>query len=495
MRDLQKDAIVYQIFPDRFNIGNGKNVFQKKQDGNYSLPKQRVRRWDEKPFPSTDGSHQYDFWGGDLIGITEKLDYIKELGANAVYLNPIFWAHTNHKYDTIDYFTIDPDLGSEDEFIVLLDEAHRKGIRVILDGVFNHVGTSGKWLNRLGIFDRPGAEQGNEKFKSYFFKGEKGLRGWMDSDNLIELNLENPELAQIIYDGENSAVSYWLKRGIDGWRLDVAYDLGPQILKALVHSAKTTRPDSSLIGEIWNYPGDWPERSGLDGLMNYYFRLVIWEVFNGYLSGRDALQIIEDAIRDAGLEFVSKSWTVLSSHDVPRLRNELGSFERISAALTLQYCLPGIPLIYYGEEIGMEGGNDPENRAPMEWENIHIGRKTLELYRKLNSIRQRKTSLRSGDFKPLTSSDGSLVSFKRINGAIDDLVVCVVNPTGNIVRSRIFLQEGFLMNGTEMKDMVTGKVFKASFGTISVELKPYEGLILEPVISRSNTHYTPYKRI
>ena len=495
MRDWKKDAIVYQVLPDRFNLGNGKTVFQKKEEGYYSLPKQKVKSWEERPLPSIDGSHQYDFWGGDLIGIVEKLDYIKELGANTVYLNPVFWAHTNHKYDTIDYFAIDPDLGTEEDFVALIESAHAMGIRVVLDGVFNHAGIAGRWFNGLEIFDEPGAFQGNERLMEYFIRGEKGFRGWMNSGNLVELNLENPDLAEIIFKGEESVLRHWLDMGIDGWRLDVAYDLGPEILKEIVERTRFARPDSCVIGEIWNYPGSWPERSGLDGLMNYYFRLIIWEALNGFVSGKDAVNIINDAVRDAGLEFLSKSWTVLSSHDVPRLKNELGSIDRIKAALILQYCLPGVPLIYYGEELGMEGGNDPENRAPMKWEHTCQEIETLNLYKTLNTIRSSKPSLRSGDFKPLVSSDHSLISFKRTTGIVDDLLVCIVNPTEKNVRSRVFLQEGFLMNGTEMKDTIAGKAFSASFGTISIDLHPYEALILEPVISRSNADYFSYKRV
>jgi glycosidase len=495
MKNWQRDSIVYQIFPDRFKIGNGKNVFQKREQGHYQLPKQDVRDWGEKPVASVDGSHQYDFWGGDLAGITEELDYIRDLGANTLYLNPIFWGHTNHKYDTVDYFKIDPDFGTEEEFLLLVETAHSKGLSIILDGVFNHVGASGKWANSLELFEEPGALQGNEEFRKYFFEGKKGLRGWMDSCNLLELNLENPILSNMVFRGTDSVVAHWLKKGIDGWRLDVAYDLGPRILKEIVATTKSIRSGAVVIGEIWNYPGGWPEQSHLDGLMNYYFRLVIWEALNGYLSGHDALKIIDEAIREAGLTFISNSWTILSSHDVPRLKNELGSFQRVKAALVLQYCLPGIPLIYYGEEIEMDGGNDPENRAPMDWQSVSKETETRILYKKLNAIRETKASLRAGNFKPLISSDSSLISFKRTGEIVDDMVLCVVNPTANNVESRVFLQEGFLMNGTEMKDLLTGRAFRVSFGTVSVDLGPFEALIMEPLIFRSDLHYSPYKRL
>ncbi|HQC16022.1 alpha-amylase family glycosyl hydrolase, partial [Mesotoga prima] len=179
----------------------------------------------------------------------------------------------------------------------------------------------------------------------------------------------------------------------------------------------------------------------------------------------------------------------------PRLKNELGSFQRVKAALVLQYCLPGIPLIYYGEEIEMDGGNDPENRAPMDWQSVSKETETRILYKKLNAIRETKASLRAGNFKPLISSDSSLISFKRTGEIVDDMVLCVVNPTANNVESRVFLQEGFLMNGTEMKDLLTGRAFRVSFGTVSVDLGPFEALIMEPLIFRSDLHYSPYKRL
>lgn len=495
MDDWQKDAIIYQIFPERFNIGMAQDVFKKREKGHYRLPEQRVRAWNERPHASHDGGHQYDFWGGDLRGIIEKLDYIKDLGVNTIYMTPVFWGHTNHKYDTLDYFTIDPDFGTEEDMKDLLKLAHAKGLRVILDGVFNHAGMAGKWFNGLSIFDYLGAFQGNSEKESFFVRANGQYRGWMDSRNLLELNLENPELAEIIYKSEESVMKHWLRLGIDGWRLDVAYDIGPEILSQMSESVKSVNPQACIIGEIWNYPKGWREKAKLDGLMNYYYRSLIWDSLRGSLKGETAATILGDCINDCGLDYMSRSWNILSSHDVPRLKNEFSSFDEIKAALVMQYTLPGIPIIYYGEEIEMDGGHDPENRSPMEWEKVSNPPRTYHLYRKLNEIRKSKNALRRGEFAVLRAGDPSLITFKRHTESIDELIVSVINTTERNVGTRIYLQEGFLMNGTVMRDMLTGKTFSTSFGSLEANMKPGEALILEPVIDRNINRYSPYKRI
>ncbi len=495
MDDWQKDAIIYQIFPERFNIGMAGSVYEKRDKGHYGLPEQRVRSWSEKPVVSRDGGHQYDFWGGDIRGITAKIDYIKELGANTVYMTPVFWGHTNHKYDCLDYFAVDPDFGTEEDLIDLINVAHDRGLKIILDGVFNHIGMAGKWFNGLNLFDEPGVFQGNPERKDYFAHKDGHFRGWMDSRNLLELNLENPELQRIIYSGDNSIVKHWLNKGIDGWRLDVAYDIGPKILSEISTVVKEVNAGASLIGEIWNYPKGWREQAGLDGLMNYYYKLIIWELLNGYLQGREASKLLDDVMSDCGLDFMSKSWNILSSHDVPRLRTELKSFRSVKLALVLQYSLPGIPMIYYGEELEMEGGHDPENRGPMAWERLSNAPETYYLFRRLNEIRRVKTALRRGGYRGLVSSDPSIVAFKRFVDKIDDLVVCLVNPSDRHVKTRVYLQEGMMMNGTVLKDMISEKRLITSVGSLEASLEPGESLILEPLIERLSDSYTPYKRV
>lgn len=496
MFDWHTSKVVYQIFPDRFNIGDGKTAKQKENEGLYPLPGQRTVDWKEKPKRTGDRTKQLLFWGGDLKGITEKIDYIKSLGAEIIYLTPIFYAHTNHKYDTIDFFRIDPAFGTLQDFKELCETAHQNDLKIILDGVFNHVGFASKWFNGLNLFPEKGAYQSPDSpYRDYFyFSGDK-YRSWVNSGSLPELNLENPELQEILFTGENSVVKYWLKQGADGWRIDCAHDIG-NLNHIIVEAAKSVKPDALIIGEVWNYPKGWNEFAGLDGIMNYHFRSLVIDLLKAAIPVEIAARIMKGTVEDCGVDYLSKCWNILSSHDVPRLSNTFDSERDIQLAIALQFSFPGVPMIYYGEELEMTGGEDPENRDAMRWENLNSSPERFNFYKKMTEIRKKKTALQKGKFNVLHNSQpDKIMAFKRSMERIDDLVLIAFNFSHERTQFKTYINESTLMTGTLFRDLFTGETFRTDVSNITLQVEPRSFRILEPIIERVPDRYTPYKRV
>ncbi|OAA31180.1 hypothetical protein AT15_06695 [Kosmotoga arenicorallina S304] len=492
-----KNSIVYQIFPDRFKIGRNSNLSKNEEAGSFFLPGQTRVKWSTKPERSNDGSHQYLFWGGNLKGITEELEYIKSLGTGILYLTPIFYARSNHKYDTINYFKIDPLFGTLEDFHLLCNKAHSLGIKVILDGVFNHMGDASEWFNKYGIFGKDtGAYNDPEsEFRDFFYFSGDTYRGWMNARTLPELNLENSRLQEILFTGENSVIKYWLRQGADGWRLDCAFDLGYDINRMIVREARKVKEDALIIGEVWNYPEGWNVHSDLDGLMNYYYRTVVFDLIRGQLSPAMAGKIIQKSVEDCGIDYLNKCWNILSSHDVPRLSSEFKDGKDTQLAITLQFSLPGVPLIYYGEELEMSGGIDPENRGPMEWERLSENPSRLEFYRKLGVIWNEHRAIREGNFEIQPVSNDELLAFKRSTGIIDELMVLIFNFSDKEQHAHVYMNEGLLMNGTQMVDIISNKKFNTFTGKLEVNIPGRSFLFLMPEITRANDNYSPYKRV
>lgn len=267
MADWRLHQVVYQVFVDRFERG----IDPARKASLYEAPR-RLRAWTDLP---TKGDyvqdaeiwrHEIDFWGGDLPGLTRRLDYIKNLGCNVVYLNPIFLAYSNHKYDATDFFTIDPQYGTLADFETLCNEAHARGMRVVLDGVFNHTGRRSTWFQEA-------RRDPASRYRDFYTFGtgiKNGYLAWIDIPNLPELRFESPIVRQRVYRDADSIVKSWLKHA-DGWRLDVAYELGPEVLTELTSAAHAAKPDSFTVGENYNYPADW--FPSLDGVMNMYSTL------------------------------------------------------------------------------------------------------------------------------------------------------------------------------------------------------------------------------
>jgi cyclomaltodextrinase len=488
MADWRNRQVVYQVFVDRFATSGD----PARRASLYEAPR-RLMPWKAQPKAGTYNetaqvwSHEIDFWGGDLNGLTAKLDYIASLGANVVYLNPIFLGYTNHKYDATDFFTIDPQYGTAEEFARLCDEAHERGMKVVLDGVFNHTGRRSIWFQEA-------LRDPKSRYRTFYTFGDgikNGYIGWVDIPNLPELNFDNPTVRETIYGSPESVVQSYLAHA-DGWRLDVAFELGPEVLSELTAAAHRAKPGSYTVGEIYNYPAEW--FPALDGVMNMYFSKIILNLADGKLSGPKAGEMIDVAIADSGIEPMLKSWIVLSNHDRARLKEVLPSLRDRTFALALQVTLPGAPLVYYGEELGFTGKEDPEQRGPMDWELAASGAAPeMKLTRDLLALRNTHRALQVGDFVRIPAD--RLLAFSRITDSVADTVVVVANPANEPVTELLTTRDGFIQDVSPVRDALSGETVEVSAGLMTVTVPPKTVRVFVPVLGAKGPNYYRYKRI
>lgn len=376
-----KGSIFYQIFPERFYNGDFDND-----------PPNKVN-WTDMP-------NRNNFFGGDLKGIIEKMSYLKKLGINAIYLNPVFKAGKNHKYDTWDYFSVDSSFGKESELIKLVNKAHSLNIKVILDGVFNHCG-DGFWAFK----DASDKGKKSRYYNWFFILGDKVTKNPINyktaggCEYLPKLNINNPETRKYLFE----AISYWTKNAkIDGWRLDVPWKIDFDFWKKFRKLVKKINPESYLVGEIWRDPELWILNDTFDGVMNYKLRdLIINFCIKGFIDAEDF---------DYELRYLSKIMgqkiyfmlNLLSSHDTPRILTLANNdTSKVVLAITFLMTYIGAPMIYYGDEIGMEGDNDPDCRRAMIWDEMLWNKKINNIYKKLINLRLKHPSLRIGKFETL----------------------------------------------------------------------------------------------
>ena len=477
--DWRNGAVVYQIFVDRF--APSQRLESKRSL--YAAPR-RLRSWEEKPvagsYLESAGvwSHEVDYWGGDLGSLGSKLDYLEKLGVEVVYLNPIFESLTNHKYDAWDYHKVDPVYGSRAELGQLAADLHARKMRLMLDGVFNHVGRKSPYL----------------KEHPDFFRWIQGRPvSWLDVDNLPELQLENPAVRKFLYESESSVVqSYLRQEKIDGWRLDVAFDLGFHYLTELTEAAHRARPGSAIIGEIWNYPEDW--YPAVDGVMNMHARALILGYLQGKLSGPQTSRMWESMVADAGYEHMLKAWLVLDNHDTPRLNYILKQDWQLRMARVLQFSLPGSAMVYYGSELGMEGGDDPQNRAPMEWKRVNDQNPTLKLHRQLIQARRDYPALRWGDYRRIETRQ--LLGFLRKTLSAKETVVVLCNPSDQPVSEFFQLRDSKLQDVTVLDDLLGSDVKTTVLaGCIDVTLAPHQVVMLKPNAPVYPKGYDRYDRM
>ncbi len=437
--DWFKGGTMYQIFPDRFcRVGTMPDV------------KGRVKRKNWGEFPEWRPNEQgkvlnNDFFGGNFKGITSKLPYLKKLGVTALYLNPIFEAGSNHRYDTSDYMKIDPFLGEEKDFAELVAQAKTCGIRVILDGVFNHTGDDSVYFNKYGNYPTLGAYQSTESpyYAWYsFFKHPNAYASWWGIDTLPEVNENSEEYQQFIF-GEGGVLKKWLGFGIGGYRLDVADELPDFFLKKLRKSVKEEDEDAIIIGEVWEDASnkiayskrrEYLQGFELDSVMNYPLKEGIIRYMKTE-NAADLLNIVRALINHYPKQTLDCLMNILGTHDTSRILTVLGGIvcnnkdemaqeraflsknakknavERLKMAATIQYTMPGVPCLYYGDENGMEGHIDPFCRRCYDWENQDGD--LIEFYQTLGNIRQEyKDIFKDGEFVELTV-EGGLLFYKR----------------------------------------------------------------------------------
>ena len=444
-----KGGIMYQIFCDRFAKSEKHTLDLKKGALYYSDWENGIPQYPEKP---GDPLKNNCFFGGSLYGIIEKLDYLQSLGVNTLYLNPIFDAASNHKYDTGDYLKVDQMFGGDKALDELIAELKKRKMHLILDGVFNHTGDDSVYFNKYGNYDSVGAYQ--DKSSPYYdwfdFKNypDEYLCWW--GVTILPCIRKDSDAFREFICGKDGVIAHYLKKGIDGWRLDVADELPDKFLEQLRKTAHSINPQSYILGEVWEDASNkiaydnrrkYFQGTELDAVMNYPIRTAIIDyILNGnaqhlsaeltslyqnypkavsdvqmnLLGTHDTERILNTLACDGSLEMKNSE---LAGYKMPKSKR-LDAIERVKLAAFLSYTLPGVPCIYYGDEIGMEGGRDPFNRMPFVME--RADRALLAFYRKLGAIRNTIPDFNSGEFEVITSNGGLLV-FRR------GKVICAIN--------------------------------------------------------------------
>ncbi|MDQ0300661.1 4-alpha-glucanotransferase [Salibacterium salarium] len=415
-----KHATMYQIFPDRFYRSGTVDVTH--------APKTSLlhTHWDDEPlyiFNEKKEVTRWDFFGGDLQGVIAKLDYLQSLGVTVLYLNPIFEAESNHRYDTGDYHTIDPFLGDKNDFIELIDKAADCNIEIMLDGVFSHTGSNSKYFNREGQYSTLGAYQSKDSpyYEWYTFHNHPyDYETWWGVGTLPTLNKENQDYQDfLIYDKE-SVIKTWQQRGMKNWRLDVADELPDDLIKKIYKQMKNDDESSVLLGEVWEDATnktaygkrrDYFLGGVLDSVMNYPLRRIMLDFMKGEIDAGVVHRKLMTLREHYPKHYFYSLMNMLSNHDVERIKTVLEKNvlahpmeerkeivkAQVKALSLWLYSFPGIPSLYYGDEAGLTGGKDPDNRKPYPW-----GKEDRELiswYKKLGSWRNKFTALRTGHWK------------------------------------------------------------------------------------------------
>lgn len=422
--DWYEKGIVYQIFPDRFNVGG--NVIKAKQNAVY-------REWNEPTgyLRNHDGSiDKWDFYGGNLKGIEEKLPYLKELGITAIYLNPIFESSSNHRYSTADFKKIDNVLGTLEDFKSLVKKADECGIKLILDGVFNHVGADSLYFNRYGNYGDDGAyRNANSKYRNWFkFENYPDkYKCWWGVTDLPDLEKENDEVQRYLIDGDESVIKYWTNLGIGGWRLDVADELSDNFLSKLYKQVKAINKDAIVMGEVWedasnkvayNTLKKYFTHRELDCVMNYPFRDNLLAFFRNEIDAFKLKNIFLSLMENYPKKAFYGNFNLLGTHDTTRILTEAKSIlpesplSLLTQLVALQFVFPGVPCIYYGDEVGVTGGKDPDNRKPYPWGNEN--KQIFDIYKKYTSLRSTLDCLKSGETEFIAESK-DVFGIRRFN--------------------------------------------------------------------------------
>ena len=412
--DWLKDAVFYQIFPDRFA-----------RSSRVTKPS-NLEPWDSPPTP-------HGFKGGDLLGVAERLDYLEDLGINAIYFNPVFQSASNHRYHTHDYYRIDPLLGGDAALRELLDAAHARGIRIVLDGVFNHAsrgffqfnhilecGASSPYLDWFTVKGFP--------LHAYDEKRKPNYVAWMGLHSLPKFNTDNPQVREFIW----GVAEYWIRFGIDGWRLDVPAEIDDDSFWQEFHRrVKAVNPDAYIVGEIWTEAKRWLQGDQFDAVMNYIQTAHSVAFFGARsiaplwmggtyppLSPLDAsefAQAIEDMLGLYDWEITTAQMNLLSSHDMPRFLTMVsGDKSALKLAMLFQMTMPGAPTVYYGDEVGLTGGYDPGSRGAMPWNPEQWDADLLDFVRAAIRLRKGHHALRRGTYHTRLAS-GELYAFERVS--------------------------------------------------------------------------------
>jgi cyclomaltodextrinase / maltogenic alpha-amylase / neopullulanase len=505
-----RDAVFYQVFPDRF------------ASSDRVLKPGPLEPWDSPPT-------NYGFKGGDLLGVAEHLDHIASVGANAIYLTPVFQSASNHRYHTYDYLTVDPLLGGDAALRELLDRAHERGMRVVLDGVFNHTGRgfwpfhhvletgAGSPYRNWFTFDETGLRAGrpvnaypagrlrsgqaedapvageiDPNADAQSAMSRLGYEAWWGMPALPKLNTNEPQVREYLW----NVAEHWLRFGIDGWRLDVPAEINdPPFWNEFRRRCRAINPEAYLVGEIWHVAPEWVDGTRFDALMNY----PLAEAIIGYVGGRSLNEALLRTHHEYGMvtrldgagfaarlgellsayapETNAVQLNLLGSHDTPRALSVLGGdHEALELAALLQATLPGAPCVYYGDEVGVMGGIDPDSRRSFPWDPGHWDGELLASMQAAFAVRHAEPALRS-DPVSLVATEGPGLAFRR--GAQGELVVAI-NPGHEPVRLRLGEGgDGPVIVAAGRARSIAAAVQVAD-GALVADLPPRSGVVIRP---------------
>jgi cyclomaltodextrinase / maltogenic alpha-amylase / neopullulanase len=457
--DWVKDAIFYQIFPDRFAKST-------------RVPKSsNLEDWDSLPTP-----HGYK--GGDLYGVIEHLDHLEKLGVTAIYFCPVFQSGSNHRYHTHDYYNVDPMLGGNQALEDLIEAAHNKGMKVVLDGVFNHAsrgffqfhdilenGAQSAYLDWFNVKGFP--------LNAYDTKEPPNYEAWWGYPALPEFNTDTNAVREFLWD----IAEHWIKKGVDGWRLDVPNEIDDdEFWREFRKRVKNTNPQAYIVGEIWGDASRWLKGDQFDAVMNYVFTTISYEFLANehiqpeiisetglkHLEKLDApsfAQKLEELLAVHPQEITQAQLNLLGSHDTPRVMSVTGGdISSVKLMTVLQMTLPGAPCVYYGDEIGLAGERDPDCRRGMPWDDKNWNLELLDFTTKAIAVRNQVPALRQGSFKTLYAGDMTVV-FERKLG--DSVAIVVLNAGSEAQSIKLEnLQNGsFIEHFNNKNVLVTTGVF------------------------------------
>jgi neopullulanase len=461
--DWVKHAVFYQIFPDRFANGDPANDLE------------NVQPWGSPPTFNNS-------MGGDLQGIIERLGYLEQLGISALYLTPIFLSSSNHKYHTDDYYRIDPRFGDLACFKRLLDEAHRRGMRVILDGVFNHCGrgffaftdvleneSASAYLRWFQISGLPLHPYDSSKPANY--------AAWWGMRALPKFNTDHPPVRRFLLD----VARYWIEQGADGWRLDVPNEIADHnFWRAFRNVVKQANPEAYIVGEIWNDATPWLDGTQFDAVMNYIFRDLCRDYFARSALRTDQFAAgIDQLLGRYPLAATQAQLNLLGSHDTARFLTEAGGdTRRVMLATLFQMTFPGTPCIYYGDELGLEGGGDPLCRSCFPWDEAAWNGELRTAIKRAIALRRAHPALRTGAWRTLLAHGGTQIyAYARWNDA--ERLLIALNARERTCTLDLPLRDVPIPSGAALSDLLSGETYRARGNRIEgVTVPAWGGAVL-----------------
>jgi cyclomaltodextrinase / maltogenic alpha-amylase / neopullulanase len=479
--DWVKHAVFYQIFPDRF-------AFSQRVEKPSNL-----EPWDSEPTV-------FGFKGGDLLGVAERLDYLQDLGITAIYFNPIFQSASNHRYHTHDYFRVDPLLGGDSAFKELLEEAHRRDIRVVLDGVFNHAsrgffqfnhllecGEASPYVDWFNVEDFP--------LNAYSPAAEDpNFDCWMGLPALPEFNFHNPQVRKFVFE----VARYWLEKGIDGWRLDVPMEIDDDSFwQEFRQVVKGVNPEAYIVGEIPRVATRWLKGDQFDGVMNYLFTQACVSFFGGErmntglaesMMGYDDIPVysaanfmdrVSELLRMYPREAVLAQLNLLDSHDMPRFISLAGDNpDALRLATLFQMTYPGAPCVYYGDEVGMKNGPSrisEDARFAFPWDESKWDGELRDYFKSIIAFRKDNPVLRTGEFIPLHAQDGVIAYLRRLE---HERLLVVINNSPSSYKLDFPVGDHFA-DGDHLRSVFGGGGVARVIGgrATHLALPPYSGVV------------------